>query len=380
MPISHRNRRMGLYSYSDTGSSGRRVQTFVKQASTVSDGDWWGSLVVPSGREVEVAANKGYQVDAVIGLAAGSPVTETGVVQDRRTGHLFKVTAVMARDMGRDELQVHGQRVDEADYQLDDFVAGWRDNSNIVLLSEARGQDTTQQIVRSTIGPDGWLGDTPLDAVNDPTYASDPDRWVFGETPDIGLSFGDALLSVLNDPSGFTVAAAVEMPDFITGFPASMSLVSKAAFPTENGLNFYVAAGRFSPGNTDQTNVVLQIKHNGTTGFTDYDRINGNTSAPIADPQVGQLEGGHVFGAHYDWSATRGARGSAWIDGVAIPGVDTVVGTDGPLVTTGPVRLAGDTDSSRNFKAGHLIVIARGVMPASWHADLYAEAVARGWA
>jgi hypothetical protein len=259
-----------------------------------------------------------------------------------------------------------------------DWPGVWNPTSATVLLAEASGQDGSQ-VVRSLIGPNGWLGDSPSTTTNDPTYGTNPDGWEFGETPDIGVSFGDVLLSVLNDPSGFTVAAAVEMPDFITGFPVSMSLVSKAAFPTENGLNFYVAAGRFSPGNTDQTNVVLQIKHNGTTGFTDYDRINGNTSAPIATPQVGQLEGGHVFGAHYDWSATRGARGSAWIDGVAIPGVDTVVGTDGPLVTTGPVRLAGPTGSSRNYKAGYLIAIARGVMPASWHEGLVEHAQARGW-
>lgn len=121
MPISHRTRRLAVYAYSDAGSDGRRAQTFVKTPSPDDDGNWWGSIVVPSGREVEIAANKGYQVDAVIGLSDEVTVDPNGVIKDAATGDTFKITAVLPRTMGHAEQQIMAQRVDDAQYTFDEL-------------------------------------------------------------------------------------------------------------------------------------------------------------------------------------------------------------------------------------------------------------------
>ena len=120
MPLSARTRRLSIYDYSDTGTDGRRTQTYAKNASGDADGDWWGSIVAPSGREVDVASNKGYAVDAVIGLSAEVTVDVEGVVKDRLTGAVYKITAVLPRDVGRDEQQAMAAHVDEAEYVLSD--------------------------------------------------------------------------------------------------------------------------------------------------------------------------------------------------------------------------------------------------------------------
>ena len=120
MPISARTRRMSIYDYTDVGTDGRRIQTYVKNVSSDADGDWWGSIVMPSGREVEVASNKGYTVDAVIGLSAEVTVDVEGIIKDTLTGDVYKITAVLPRDVGRDEQQAMCEHVDEAEYVLSD--------------------------------------------------------------------------------------------------------------------------------------------------------------------------------------------------------------------------------------------------------------------
>ena len=367
MPLSARTRRLRLYSYTDTGSDGRREQTFVKQAnSSADDGDWWGSLVAPGGREVNIAAQKGYSVDAVIGLGPAAPVTSVGLVKDVATGAIYKVTAVLPRDIGRDEQQVMGERVDEAEYQLDDFVAGWRANPNIVLLAEARGQDTTQQIVRSTIGPDGWLGDSPATTTNDPTYASDHDRFVMGEVSGRGVNFGDVLGATLDSADGFTVVTPVEVA--LSG-------------PVVIWQKFDLGAGIEGPLLHVPTSGFMGAAIHYEGGTTDIDFVSSLASVVAA--------GKHVLGYHFDRTLARTARHGFWLDGAPVT-LDAVFqlgsGDDSLSVATpgAPFWLGGPNTATAPAPkvppvSAPAIVVAKGVLPVSWHADFYAESVARGW-
>lgn len=116
MSAAQRTKRAALYAYSDSGSNGLAVPTYTKTPSSATDGCWWASRAVPSGRDVAIAAQAERVVDAVLGFAAEAPVTATGLVQI--DGQLYRITALLPRVNGTAEWQCHAVRADQAQYTL----------------------------------------------------------------------------------------------------------------------------------------------------------------------------------------------------------------------------------------------------------------------
>jgi len=102
--VSHRKFRALVATYSDTGSDGRPNSTYTKAASPDDDGLWWCSKGQPTGREATVGMKADERISAVLGFSAHAPVDRDCLVQIGTTQ--YWVRSVLARDYGRDELQV----------------------------------------------------------------------------------------------------------------------------------------------------------------------------------------------------------------------------------------------------------------------------------
>jgi len=114
--VSLRNRRAALYAYSDAGANGLVSPAYTKTPSAASDGNWWASRGVPTGREALVAQQAALVADSVWGFDAGAPVTAPGLIVDVLTGTAFKITAILPRDLSRSEVQVLAVTSTDAKY------------------------------------------------------------------------------------------------------------------------------------------------------------------------------------------------------------------------------------------------------------------------
>jgi hypothetical protein len=108
---SLRKFRAFVYDYDDTGTAGEMASTYQLHASSAADGAWWCSKAQPTGREVTTGMRPEHRVDAVLGFSAYAPVTENGAVVVDSVQYL--VRAILARDYGRDEVQVYAEKAPE---------------------------------------------------------------------------------------------------------------------------------------------------------------------------------------------------------------------------------------------------------------------------
>lgn len=111
MSASLRKFRALLYDYVDMGTPGSMDSQYQLTSSGAVDDAWWCSKAQPTGREVTTGMQPDHHVDAVFGFSAYAPVTEDGaIVVD---GVQYLVRAILARDYGRDEVQVYAERAVE---------------------------------------------------------------------------------------------------------------------------------------------------------------------------------------------------------------------------------------------------------------------------
>jgi hypothetical protein len=98
-----------VYDYADVGAGGEIVAAYQLHASGAADGAWWCARAVPTGEEVTTGMAADHRIDAIISFSAHAPVgDDSAVVVD---GVTYLVRAILARDYGRDELEVWCERV-----------------------------------------------------------------------------------------------------------------------------------------------------------------------------------------------------------------------------------------------------------------------------
>lgn len=212
-----------------------------------------------------------------------------------------------------------------------------------------------------------------------------PSRFVFGEAPQRGITYGDVLLDVINAP--FTVAVAIEVGDG----PAvplfhEIPIVSKwnlGSGPAHYvGFEMYGLAGEH-PGFAF-TGITANVKFAAGV-WTNYD-----TSDPLLpgwDPMLSNTlaPGYYTFGFSYDWDRPRGSRTKWWFNGEPIPAGDVAESTFGaeshPIMTNAPFQFSGDfgTSGTESPQGGKALVVSGRIMDDAWHAGFHAEMVARGW-
>jgi hypothetical protein len=105
---SLRRYRAQLFAYVEAGTAGAVDSAYQTLPSSDPDELWWCSKVSPTGRETTVGAAPAHHVDAVFGFAAVAPAQVDGAILC--DGESFVIRAVLARQYGRDELQVHAER------------------------------------------------------------------------------------------------------------------------------------------------------------------------------------------------------------------------------------------------------------------------------
>jgi hypothetical protein len=248
-----------------------------------------------------------------------------------------------------------------------------------VLFTVADNQAGGTGIVRSLIGPDGTL--LPGTTV-DMSY---PPRFVFGEAPQRGITYGDVLLDTINAP--FTVGVAFELG----GGPAAplhqeIPLVSK--WDIQHGVSNYIGFEIYGASGDGPAcgfaGVIANMKFSKGV-WTNYD-----TSSPLLPGFVaarrGKLDPGfYTLGFSYDWSSPRGRRTRWWFQGQPIEsacvhehayGVETH-----PIVTDAPFQFSGDfgTDRTESPESGKAVVVAEGVKGDLWHAQFHQTMVDKGW-
>ena len=114
---------VGHYTDASTGTgdeAGIEYPTFVVDSSSDDDGQWWCAKAQPTGREATVGMKPEWRIDAVFNFSAFAPVVEGGLVLV--DGMAYHARAVLARDYGRDEVQVYGER-DQDSMPLADLTA-----------------------------------------------------------------------------------------------------------------------------------------------------------------------------------------------------------------------------------------------------------------
>jgi hypothetical protein len=106
--VSLRKFRAYVYDYSDTGTDGEIVPTYLLHASGAADGAWWCARAVPTGREVTTGMAADHRIDSVLNFSAHAPINDDSlVIVD---GVSYFVRAILARDYGRDELEAWVER------------------------------------------------------------------------------------------------------------------------------------------------------------------------------------------------------------------------------------------------------------------------------
>lgn len=111
MAISLRTHRAKLFEYHDAGSEGAIDSTYLVIASSASDERWWCSRIAPTGREVTTGMQPDHRVDAVFVFDKRSPVAVDNAIEC--DDESFLIRAVLTRDYGHHEVEVHAERVAE---------------------------------------------------------------------------------------------------------------------------------------------------------------------------------------------------------------------------------------------------------------------------
>lgn len=108
-------RRVALYSLSAPvdAASQIAVSTYTRVLSPDADGLWWASRGVRSGRETSPTTAAQHVRTFVFGFDSEVPVTADGVIVEDT--QVFRITSIMPRDQGRDEVQVETVQIDDAD-------------------------------------------------------------------------------------------------------------------------------------------------------------------------------------------------------------------------------------------------------------------------
>lgn len=111
--MSLRVRSVAIYAYSAPQNADSEIaeSTYTRVPSTDPDGLWWAARGVPMGRQTYPTTAAQQVTEARYQFDAEAPVTPTALLVD--DGEYWKVTAVLPREIGRDELQVLAVRVDD---------------------------------------------------------------------------------------------------------------------------------------------------------------------------------------------------------------------------------------------------------------------------
>jgi hypothetical protein len=122
MSASLRTRRVAVYSYSAPvdSASGIARSTYTRVLSSDADGLWWAVRGSREGRETSPTGATQHVTHPVYGFDAEVTLTVDGLIVDG--GKCAKITALLPRDIGRNEQQVLCEQVDDADsaYELEE--------------------------------------------------------------------------------------------------------------------------------------------------------------------------------------------------------------------------------------------------------------------
>lgn len=116
MSASLRKLRALVYEYKDGGTGGEIDSTYLLTVSGDADNAWCCARGMSSGRETTTGMRPEHRIDAVFNFAANVPVDiHSAIVLNNGTDleEAYMVRAVLARDYGRDEVQVLAERVAE---------------------------------------------------------------------------------------------------------------------------------------------------------------------------------------------------------------------------------------------------------------------------
>jgi hypothetical protein len=117
MSVSLRRHRAQVYAYTDAGANGETAPAYVRSVSGASDGAWWASKALPTGKEVTTGMQADHRVDAVLTFSSACPVAVDSLVVLGSDQYL--VRAVLPRDHGRDTQQVYAERAEDGGFTLD---------------------------------------------------------------------------------------------------------------------------------------------------------------------------------------------------------------------------------------------------------------------
>jgi hypothetical protein len=111
--MSMRVRSVALYAYTAPQDAASEIaeSTYTRVPSSDPDGLWWAARGVPMGKQTHPTTAAQQVTEARYQFASEVPVTPTSLLVD--DGEYWKVTAVLPREIGRDELQVLAVRVDD---------------------------------------------------------------------------------------------------------------------------------------------------------------------------------------------------------------------------------------------------------------------------
>lgn len=314
---------------------------------------------------------------SLIAAGGGSVVSSVAVAARavRARTYLFPavrgVTSLMPKVRARTQLlpQVRGKtRIEAGGVAVSPAApAPWWQHPNVRLAVFAEDQTPGSQVVVARVGPNGWLGDSASDTTNDPTLElTAPARIIMGQVANRGISFGDVLAAVLNDPAGYTIVESVELASLV-----SMTVWRKQDLATFHGSSLLLT----NDGSPDGLRIDADYFY--ATGFTPRDQ----TNAPAAADRVGI--GRSLIGHSVDPTLPRASRYGIWRNGAAVSNVAVFSGGAEPGLTIDvpgeSMRFGGPRFSLAPPQAMSVFVVARGAMPAAWHAEMYSDMVAKGW-
>jgi hypothetical protein len=227
-----------------------------------------------------------------------------------------------------------------------------------VALFVLASEQVPGQTVVSRIGPNGWLGDSPGDAVDDPTLDQNPPaRWVMGQVFGPQISFGQVLQDILDSAKGFTIVAPIE----VSAITARNVLVwKKFTLPSTEGPFCQLAAVSGS--------YRLQVQ-----AF--YDEETTNIDFATASEATVESPGRHVVGYSFDRALPRASRHQLWFNGASIPRAFFQQGAGGDDLSIGApnseLTIGGDLASFRDSpESAHALIVVEGVLSPQTHANM----------
>lgn len=110
---SLRSRSVKLYGYSAPVDATSQIaeSTYTRLPSGDTDKCWWGTRGTTRGMQTHPTGAAQMVISAVYAFASEAPVQVNGLIVDGTEYH--RITAILPRDIGRDEVQVLTVRVDD---------------------------------------------------------------------------------------------------------------------------------------------------------------------------------------------------------------------------------------------------------------------------